>query len=305
MQATDVTRHSRITQQLVPSTTPLSFVCCSQFACKTKLLMTFGTTLVYCLSCFILRLIEGCVSFSFLHTSIILIDATLYPGCWHYPCHLSDCDIFGCGRTTYLRRRTAVSPLIQPCSGVTVGSPRPVMKRKLTAKTLLGRIVGILLPSIVSQALPFICLWTSDAYKCTLSCNFCSYLSVCGRLFKDWKFNASLCRVSIVSLPSVPQWLGIHWKTIFPPFVINWLDSSLVLTARIVAGCGRTHCRLGVSKEYGSCFVRIKRGQTYFCLIYSPYLCHEMCGLFSKGNFTAQSSRAAEPSNCGLFVRIG
>ena len=34
MQALDVTRHSRITQQLVPSTTALSFVCCSQFACK-------------------------------------------------------------------------------------------------------------------------------------------------------------------------------------------------------------------------------------------------------------------------------
>jgi hypothetical protein len=46
MQAIDVTRHSRITQQLVPSTTILSFVCCSQFACKKKLLMTFGTTLI-------------------------------------------------------------------------------------------------------------------------------------------------------------------------------------------------------------------------------------------------------------------
>ena len=45
MQAIDVTRHSRITQQLVPSTTALSFVCCSQFACKKKFLMTFGTTL--------------------------------------------------------------------------------------------------------------------------------------------------------------------------------------------------------------------------------------------------------------------
>ena len=46
MQAIDVTRHSRITQQLVPSTTALSFVCCSQFACKKMLLMPFGTTLV-------------------------------------------------------------------------------------------------------------------------------------------------------------------------------------------------------------------------------------------------------------------
>ena len=36
MQATGVTKHSRITQQLVPSTTALSFVCCSQFACKKK-----------------------------------------------------------------------------------------------------------------------------------------------------------------------------------------------------------------------------------------------------------------------------
>ena len=50
MQAIDVTRHSRITQQLVPSTTALSFVCCSQFACKRKLLMTFGTTLLYIIS---------------------------------------------------------------------------------------------------------------------------------------------------------------------------------------------------------------------------------------------------------------
>jgi len=46
-QATDVTKHSRITQQLVPSTTVLSFVCCSRFACKKKLLMTFSMTLVY------------------------------------------------------------------------------------------------------------------------------------------------------------------------------------------------------------------------------------------------------------------
>ena len=47
MQAIDVTRHSRITQQLVPSTTIFSFVCCSRFACKKWLLMTFGTSLVY------------------------------------------------------------------------------------------------------------------------------------------------------------------------------------------------------------------------------------------------------------------
>ena len=51
MQAIGVTRHSRITQQLVPSTTALYFICCSQFACKKKLLMTFGTTLVYLLEC--------------------------------------------------------------------------------------------------------------------------------------------------------------------------------------------------------------------------------------------------------------
>ena len=49
MQAIYVTRHSRITQQLVPSTTALSFICCFQFACKKKLLMTFGTTLIICL----------------------------------------------------------------------------------------------------------------------------------------------------------------------------------------------------------------------------------------------------------------
>ena len=46
MQAIRVTRHSRITQHLVPFTTALSFVCCSQFACKKMLLMTYGTTLV-------------------------------------------------------------------------------------------------------------------------------------------------------------------------------------------------------------------------------------------------------------------
>ena len=41
MQAIDITRHSRITQQLVPSTTALSFVCCSQFACKKKVAHDF------------------------------------------------------------------------------------------------------------------------------------------------------------------------------------------------------------------------------------------------------------------------
>jgi len=46
MQATDVTRHPRITQQLVPSTTVLTFLCCSRFQCKKKLLMTFGMTLI-------------------------------------------------------------------------------------------------------------------------------------------------------------------------------------------------------------------------------------------------------------------
>ena len=46
MQAIDVTRHPRVTQQLVPSTTVLSFVCYSRFVCKKKLLMTFGTNLV-------------------------------------------------------------------------------------------------------------------------------------------------------------------------------------------------------------------------------------------------------------------
>jgi len=46
MQAIDVMRHSRITQQLVPSTTLLSFFCCSQFACTKWLLMTFSMTLV-------------------------------------------------------------------------------------------------------------------------------------------------------------------------------------------------------------------------------------------------------------------
>ena len=41
MQAIDVIRHSRTTQQLVPSTTALSFVCCSQFACKKKVAHDF------------------------------------------------------------------------------------------------------------------------------------------------------------------------------------------------------------------------------------------------------------------------
>jgi hypothetical protein len=46
MQAIDVTRHLRLTQQLVPPTTVLSFICYYQGACKKKLLVTFGTTLV-------------------------------------------------------------------------------------------------------------------------------------------------------------------------------------------------------------------------------------------------------------------
>ena len=41
MQATDVTRHSRIAQQLVPSTIALSFVCHSQFASKKKVAHDF------------------------------------------------------------------------------------------------------------------------------------------------------------------------------------------------------------------------------------------------------------------------
>jgi hypothetical protein len=51
MQAIDITRHSRLTQQLVPPTTVLSFVCCSQVACKKKLLMTFGTNYISRLDC--------------------------------------------------------------------------------------------------------------------------------------------------------------------------------------------------------------------------------------------------------------
>jgi len=50
MQAIDVRRHSRITQQMVPSTTVLSFVCCSWFACKKWLLMTFGMTLAFAIT---------------------------------------------------------------------------------------------------------------------------------------------------------------------------------------------------------------------------------------------------------------
>ena len=41
MQAIDITRPSRITQQLVSSTTGLSFVCCSQFAYKKKVAHDF------------------------------------------------------------------------------------------------------------------------------------------------------------------------------------------------------------------------------------------------------------------------
>jgi hypothetical protein len=37
MQAIDVTRHRRLTQQLVPPTTILSFVFCSQVACKQNM----------------------------------------------------------------------------------------------------------------------------------------------------------------------------------------------------------------------------------------------------------------------------
>jgi hypothetical protein len=46
MQAIEVIRHSRLTQLLAPPTSILFFVCCSQVACKKKLLMTFGTTYV-------------------------------------------------------------------------------------------------------------------------------------------------------------------------------------------------------------------------------------------------------------------
>jgi hypothetical protein len=46
MQSIDVTRHSRLRQQLVSPTTVLSFTCYSQAACKKKLLMTFSMTYV-------------------------------------------------------------------------------------------------------------------------------------------------------------------------------------------------------------------------------------------------------------------
>ena len=71
MQAIDVTRQSRITQQLVPSTTVLSFVCCSQFACKKKLLMTFGTTLV-CTYIYIYACVCVCVCM-YIYTYIYLL----------------------------------------------------------------------------------------------------------------------------------------------------------------------------------------------------------------------------------------
>jgi hypothetical protein len=70
MQAIDVTRHSRITRQLVPSTTILSFICYSQFACKKKLLMTFGTTLVLLLQLIIIIII---ISSSHSSSSILCI----------------------------------------------------------------------------------------------------------------------------------------------------------------------------------------------------------------------------------------
>ena len=47
IQATYVIRHSMITQQLVPPTTALSFVCCSQFACKKKVALDFRKSLVF------------------------------------------------------------------------------------------------------------------------------------------------------------------------------------------------------------------------------------------------------------------
>ena len=43
---------------------------------------------------------------------------------------------------------------------------RAMIRRKLAAKTLLGRIDGMLFSNIVSQALPFICsLWTPHTWK--------------------------------------------------------------------------------------------------------------------------------------------
>jgi hypothetical protein len=62
MQAIDITRHSRLTQQLVPPTTVLSFICCSQVACKKKVahdntflsgkyLMTYNETVFDVVQC--------------------------------------------------------------------------------------------------------------------------------------------------------------------------------------------------------------------------------------------------------------
>jgi hypothetical protein len=46
MQYIDVTRDSRLTQELVPPTTVLSFICCSQAACNKKFAPGFHTTYV-------------------------------------------------------------------------------------------------------------------------------------------------------------------------------------------------------------------------------------------------------------------
>lgn len=62
----------------------------------------------------------------FLKSSIILINSTIYPGCWHCPCYLSNSDIFGCDQCLlflfHCTVGTSENPFFQSCSGVAVCS---------------------------------------------------------------------------------------------------------------------------------------------------------------------------------------
>lgn len=59
---------------------------------------SFPILLYFC----ILHQLQECLRFSVLQYNVILIDSTIYPGCWNSPLHLLDFDIFACGQSPFL-----------------------------------------------------------------------------------------------------------------------------------------------------------------------------------------------------------
>jgi hypothetical protein len=98
---------------------------------------------------------------------------------------------------------------------------------KLSSKIFLNRVDGIFFSSIVYQSFLFLCcLWQSNnrsAIFLVISATACWWVVGSSG---DGKFNVSFAKVSTASLLGIPQWLGIHWKTISKPFVEKFINAS-------------------------------------------------------------------------------